>query len=546
MQLNLQTRRQTSQRAFSLMEMLFAVALLSLITSAAFVVVSGLRESTLRQNLSRDVATLNNAVRVYEANGGNLEGVKEFDEVLGQLKKTSSNAESIAGIRGSFVDSRLDWETVSTDGIRRAVWEPSERRFVFKNSGKGVTKFHLNDKLGGVNYGSEERNVAFKLATSDGWVWDYLSNPKETEIEAPEDFDLDAGMEFSAVPLEGGPLQPPVFSMSGGEYAKTDFNLQVYLTNPNPSGSSTIRYTVSGGSWQIYDGTAIDVSPDTSIEAYSSGNSPMWQDSAQVFEVYREVSDNMDVAIAFSKPAYTFKELGGSMVGVTGTSHLAPPGVLQVFTDSQIALAPQDDDDDGGSGSSIVAVAYIGGREVNDLNLVNGQAILEVTEADFGTESSLWIGAKAASTIDPTVAAKAEHVIHVAPETLITPEVVERERPDGQQVYGEHFVEIVLDTASGQIPAGAEIYYTTDGTDPGDVSGAPTAAGIKTYTGPFLVAQPEGVPIRARVYGPDGKKQWFQTSSGGEIVWPLLNEVEFTVEVSETPPGGGESQSSNP
>ena len=127
MQLNLQTRRQTSQRAFSLMEMLFAVALLSLITSAAFVVVSGLRESTLRQNLSRDVATLNNAVRVYEANGGNLEGVKEFDEVLGQLKKTSSNAESIAGIRGSFVDSRLDWETVSTDGIRRAVWEPSER-----------------------------------------------------------------------------------------------------------------------------------------------------------------------------------------------------------------------------------------------------------------------------------------------------------------------------------------------------------------------------------------------------------------------------------
>ena len=537
MQLNRTSPPPGGVLAFSMMEMLFAVALLSLITSTAFFVVSNLRESTLRQNLSRDVTTINSALRVYEANGGSLSDVADMDDLFGRLKRTSSNKDSIAGLRGSFVDPSLDWELVSTGNDRRAVWKPDERRFVIANTGTGVRRFSYSDEKGGIDYGTEERKVSFKLATKDKWVWDYLgdSSSGSSGPTAPTDPPV--------TPVDppgpsGGLLQPPVFSVPGKSYASSDFNLQVYLTNPNPTGSSRIRYKVTGGSWQDYDGMPVVVTPDTGIDAFTQSEDPAWRDSGRIFEYYSVVSGNMDMAIAFSKPAYTFKELGGSMVGVTGTSHLAPPGVLQIFSDAM--LKTSDDDDD------FVVAAYVGGREIRDVELEDGKAKLKITAADFGQDSALWIGAKGYSKVDPTIGAKAEHVVNIDPTTLITPEVVELPRPDGLQVYGEHYIEIAVDTASGDVPEGAQIYYTLDGTDPGDVNGVPTAANIKTYTGPFLVAQPEGQPIKARVYGPDGVKQWFETSSSGEIVWPLLSDVEFTVEVSDAPPNSGGSAPSAP
>lgn len=129
-----------------------------------------------------------------------------------------------------------------------------------------------------------------------------------------------------------------------------------------------------------------------------------------------------------------------------------------------------------------------------------------------------------------------EETISAGSEQLLQPRLVERERPDGLFVYGEHYVEIELDTLSGEIPAGARIYYTLDGSDPGDNNDEPNAGDYTLYTGPFLVSQPDGQPIKARVYSPSGAKQWFSTSSDNEIVWPQLTSVEFTVEVSSTPP----------
>ena len=68
---------------------------------------------------------------------------------------------------------------------------------------------------------------------------------------------------------------------------------------------------------------------------------------------------------------------------------------------------------------------------------------------------------------------------------------------------------ISLDTQYGDMPVGAQLYYTLDGTDPGDDgSGGPLSGSI--YTEPFSVE--EGTPILARVYPPEALQHWFEVS----------------------------------
>jgi hypothetical protein len=122
---------------------------------------------------------------------------------------------------------------------------------------------------------------------------------------------------------------------------------------------------------------------------------------------------------------------------------------------------------------------------------------------------------------------------------ILNPLIREQPRPDGLFIYGEHYVEIDLDSETGEIPAGSRVYYTTDGTDPGEGTSAPTASSATLYKGPFLVQQPDGQPIKARVYGPDGTDQWFDASAESEIVWPLVVTIGFTMDASTNEPAAG-------
>ena len=74
-----------------------------------------------------------------------------------------------------------------------------------------------------------------------------------------------------------------------------------------------------------------------------------------------------------------------------------------------------------------------------------------------------------------------------------------------------------LTMSSANLPAGAVIYYTLDGTDPRLVGGAVnTASDVLTYSGPITLTQ--GEEVRARAYS-DG-------------TWSAISEAAFTVDLS--------------
>ena len=81
---------------------------------------------------------------------------------------------------------------------------------------------------------------------------------------------------------------------------------------------------------------------------------------------------------------------------------------------------------------------------------------------------------------------------------------------------------INLDTNFGDMPVGARVFYTLDGTDPGDDGTGNPIVGTE-YTGPFTVKGQgtANVPVHARVYGPSGFEHWFDTSDAILTIVPV-------------------------
>ena len=91
---------------------------------------------------------------------------------------------------------------------------------------------------------------------------------------------------------------------------------------------------------------------------------------------------------------------------------------------------------------------------------------------------------------------------------------------------------ISLDPSYGDLPVGARIYYTTNGTDPGDVGGEPVTGTL--YTGPFAVdltgsvelgSCTNAVTVVARVYGPSNTDKCL----GWDRTEPLLRDLADAV-----------------
>src|SRR5689334_7043683 len=120
--------QRTACGAFSLLEMLMTVAVISMMIAVAMFAISGLRRAAEETKLHRDVASINNAIRTYMVNGGSF-SKSELDNpgtVLAKLKKRASpnSAREIAGLRESMIDSRLTFVLQSradaVDGAERA------------------------------------------------------------------------------------------------------------------------------------------------------------------------------------------------------------------------------------------------------------------------------------------------------------------------------------------------------------------------------------------------------------------------------------------
>ena len=263
-------------RAFSAMELLATVGMVGILGGISLTLIVGVSESAKKHKLEANVESLNQAITVYQSNGGQLATGISAQQVVSSLK-TVGDAETkktLPGYRGSFVDGRLiAVDVAASDAGHRAVWDSSGFRFAIADSGAGV-RFELQDEATS-DYGAEEARGTQTpgFAKSSEWVWDFTDvSPTNAGVATVM---IENGIDPMATPTYRNPIQlaPPIFSIPGGSYPPADFPLTVTLSNPptNPSGTP-IKYSIDSAPWQIYNGTPIMVTADQAIVAYADSN----------------------------------------------------------------------------------------------------------------------------------------------------------------------------------------------------------------------------------------------------------------------------------
>lgn len=246
---------------FSLLEVLMAVAVVSCLAAAGYLVMTDVTVAAKSTKLTSDVATLNNAVRTYLTNGGQIPATATAQQVLDQLKKSSNvgTKARLAGIKGSMLDARLRGALVTAAGDDRAVWNASSQRFEIRSAGTGFRTFDLGADPT-ADFGDEERTRTLDLATKTNWVWDFEDGAPgrqtPTAVETTDEQVLEATGPASIVRLTA-----PDFSMPGGLY---DFNtfaptLKVSLVDRNVPGTARLFYSIESGPWIEYTGVAINI-----------------------------------------------------------------------------------------------------------------------------------------------------------------------------------------------------------------------------------------------------------------------------------------------
>jgi len=287
----------------SLVEIMVAIGVLATLVSIGVSVSGAVSSSAKNSKLESDTRALNRAVTMYIASGGDLSDVRSTTAVLAKLKTTSSAARiktQINPLTSALVDLRLDvvlqnsMEAQSSDP--RVYWNATEKQFELKTSGGagGVKMFQLNDSAIPTQLQIDSRSSgSMEFASNSGWIWDYKTDWDSTggPTVIPTFVPVIAMSPLRSVSPTPSParLQPPAFSLPGGQRPTTDFNLSVSLTNPNPSSSSHLSYSISGGAWQNYSGP-LSIAPGDRVLAQAiSDDAARWYDSPLRQETYSAV-----------------------------------------------------------------------------------------------------------------------------------------------------------------------------------------------------------------------------------------------------------------
>ena len=277
--------------AFSALELLVIVSIVSVLLAIGIPGVVKLSSSMKDTKLESDLVVLNSAVKSYLLFGGNLNGDESLAVVLTKLKSRASDetAGQVVGLRGTFLDPRFEpimqtAEEAATD-VPRGYWDASKKKFVSATSGPpGIKEFRIDhDYVPSMDL-TETRETAVQYAHNSDWIWDYQDSAAPTYIQATPIAVSASPTEGSIVPLApplptapssppssappGDPatvLDPPTFSLPPGTHPISDFNLLVSIVDPNPEGSS-IYYSIDSGSWEAYTG-ALSIPPGTVLKA---------------------------------------------------------------------------------------------------------------------------------------------------------------------------------------------------------------------------------------------------------------------------------------
>lgn len=162
-----------------MIEVLLVIAGISAIGAVGYVATSNAKATAESVKLESDVKSINQAIDLYRANGGQIAANSTADALLAKLKTRADSASggTTIGLKSSFLDVRTEaeWQSSSeaTTSQLRAVWDPVAMAFsTSTGTTLGIKRFRINNTLASAAPVTESRNPTLQGAAS-GWVWDH-------------------------------------------------------------------------------------------------------------------------------------------------------------------------------------------------------------------------------------------------------------------------------------------------------------------------------------------------------------------------------------
>ena len=516
--------KRTITRAFTLVESLVAISIISGIASVGYVGFIQIQASSKAVKLEQDIAVVNNALRVYEAHGGSINVNESPHNIIGKLKTIASDDsfKEIIGLRESMIDRRLkivmqnDLDAKSKQP--RALWKANKKKFIIARGGpKGIKAFTISDNVDSTEV-KETRNSSLKLAKKSNWVWDYEDSNSINENRFIP-VNLVKSNEFSGLESKDydGPLElnMPSFSMVGGKYPLKNFaDAYLSISNPNPKDTSRIFYTSDGNNWVPYEGQSILVNPGETFAAMSASLEPgSWLDSEININTYYADPVKLEIGLSARNNPVNYVQMGGEMVERSSAygsgSHVIvsldnAKSIPDRFLNADNFNIVWSSGNDPVGKSENVIDSVSGNAELakisHNLNTWNGKGDLKINVAAKALNSSIFNDSKVAK-------------ISIGIDKLQLEAPVSNLAEDDFAFEGDG-VSLFATNKTGELPRGWRIYYTTNGVDPGyDQNGEPLSGEL--YSTPINLnnSQEDVSTIKARVYGPAGYAHWFNPSS---------------------------------
>ncbi len=338
-------------RAFSLIEVLVTVSVIGIMASVAHVIMGELATSAREQRMESDLDTLNRAVKVYLANGGDLSHAESVGDVVAQLKTrvASDKTNQSVGLTSTLVDPRLSVRTRQRSGGDRSVsWNDATQSFEITASENGtVTEFFLDDEIAEVAPGTDDRKQTVAYSEESSWIWDYEDRMPVSGVTgatpitlAPPSVSPPSTPGPTPSPGPGGPtsgpsgppvigtLEPPRTSVPPGVYPIFNYDLSVSLIDPNPVGSAKLVYAIDYGSWIDYSGSII-VPAGSTLSVQALALSEDWSDSRKDDYGYQASPAKLAPPI-ISPNRNNFGYLFGRTINVSLTNP-NPPGSSELY-----------------------------------------------------------------------------------------------------------------------------------------------------------------------------------------------------------------------
>ena len=167
--------------AFTLVEVLIAIGVVSVLGGTGYVATQGLKQTSDENKLEQDVAQLNNAIQLYQLQSSNPLAANAQDVLLQlQTRADSASASQTTGLKSSVLDERVEapqndpetWQSSgeAAAGKLRAYWDANNKVFYTARTGAaGIKKFRFKGSIPTV--AATESRTPLHASTASGWVW---------------------------------------------------------------------------------------------------------------------------------------------------------------------------------------------------------------------------------------------------------------------------------------------------------------------------------------------------------------------------------------